>query len=81
MYNRQDNTYGTTLEAELGQKNIATSIGTAGFISSMEANSDDSSGAGTVFEVATKEDLEELTRYSRFSKFYGFSREDFFILW
>lgn len=62
MFNRQDNSYGTTLEAELGQKNIATSIGTAGFIASMEPNSDDSSGAGTVFEVATAEDVAELQR-------------------
>ena len=60
LYNRQDNEYATTLEAELGQKNIISSIGTVGFIASMESNSDESSGAGTVFEVATKEDLGHL---------------------
>ena len=62
MFNRQDNTYATSLEAELGQKNIITSVGSAGFVASMEPNSDDSSGAGTVFEVATKDDLAELQR-------------------
>ena len=60
MYNRQENDYATTLEADLGQKNIITSVGTAGFIATMESNSDESSGAGTVFEVATKEDLGHL---------------------
>ena len=64
MFNRQDETYATTLEAELGEKNIVSSIGTAGFISTMEPNSEDSSGAGTVFEVATKEDIAELQRYA-----------------
>ena len=63
IFNRQDNSYGTSLEAELGQKNIITSVGSAGFVASMEPNSEDSSGAGTVFEVATKEDVAELQRY------------------
>lgn len=60
LYNRQDYDYVTTLEAEFGQKNIMSSVGSVGFIASMESNSDDSSGAGTVFEVATKDDLERL---------------------
>ena len=62
LFNRQDQNYGTNLEAELGQKNIVSSVGSVGFVASMEPNSEDSSGAGTVFEVATKEDVAELQR-------------------
>ena len=62
MFNRQDNDYATTLEAELGQKNIISSVGSVGFVASMEPNSEDSSGAGTAFEVATKEDIAHLKR-------------------
>ena len=66
LFNRQDNDYATTLEADLGQKNIISSVGSVGFVASMESNSDNSSGAGTVFEVATKDDLESLRRYFDF---------------
>ena len=62
LFNRQDNDYATTLEADLGQKNIISSVGSVGFVASMESTSDNSSGAGTVFEVATKDDLESLQR-------------------
>ena len=62
MFNQQDHTYGTTLEAELGRKNIISSVGTAGFVSTMEENSDVSSGPSTVVEVATKADIAELQR-------------------
>ena len=60
LFNQQDQNYGTTLEAELGQKNIISSVGTAGFVSSMERDSEASSSAGTAFELATKADLKEL---------------------
>ena len=60
VFNRQDQDYATSLEADLGQKNIITSIGSAGFVASMESNSEKSSGAGTAFELATKADLEHL---------------------
>ena len=62
IYNQQDDNYATTLEGLLGEKDICTSVGSAGFISSMEPASDDSSGAGTAFEVATPEDITELQR-------------------
>ena len=62
LYNHQDMEYGSSLENDLGQKDICTSVGSAGFISSMEPNSDDSSGAGTAFEVATPDDIAELQR-------------------
>ena len=63
LYNHQDEACGTALEAELGRKDICTSIGSAGFIASMESNSDDtSSSVGTAFELATPEDIAELQR-------------------
>ena len=60
LFNLQDQNYGTTLEAELGQKSIISSIGTAAFVSTMEQDSEASSSAGTAFELATKADLKEL---------------------
>ena len=38
------------------------SVGTAGFIASMELEDEDGSNAGTVLEVATPEDLKDLQR-------------------
>ena len=46
------------------------SIGTAGFIASMEREDDDS-GASTVVEVASPEDLADLQRYVVKALFYS----------
>ena len=62
IYNRQDQDYATRLHAELGAKDICTSIGSAGFVASMERNDDESSGTCTAFEQATHEDILELQR-------------------
>ena len=63
MHNQQDTDYATRLHAELGEKNIISSMGSVGFVASMEVNSgESSSGITTEYEVATREDVAELQR-------------------
>ena len=63
MYNPQDTSYATALHAQLGEKSIVTSMGSVGFVASMEVNSgESSSGITTEYEVATKDDVAELQR-------------------
>ena len=62
LFNQSSENFPTTLHQELGEKSIAMSVGTAGFITSMEASSDISSGAGTVHEFASPADIAELRR-------------------
>ena len=63
MHNPQDTQYATRLHAELGEKTIFSSMGSVGFVSSMEVNSgESSSGITTEYEVATREDVAELQR-------------------
>ena len=52
----------SSLLQDLGQKTIEMSVGTAGFIASMEERSEPSSDEGTVFECSTPEDVAELQR-------------------
>ena len=59
-FNNQDSP--SSLLQDLGQKTIEMSIGTAGFIASMEERSEPSSDEGTVFECSTPEDVAELQR-------------------
>ena len=47
---------------DLGQKTIEMSVGTAGFIASIEERSEPSSDEGTVFECSSPEDVAELQR-------------------
>ena len=76
LFNQSNENAQSSLHQDLGEKSIAMSIGTAGFISSMEVASDMSSGAGTVHEFASPSDMAELRRLV-----YRFGIHDSFNTW
>ena len=61
-FENQTSSSSSALLQDLGQKTIEMSIGTAGFIASMEERSEPSSDEGTVFECSSPEDVVELQR-------------------